>query len=287
MSIEEAMQIGGRLAEAYRFKPPDLEQIGKLGSHHGSAAGAGIDYKDFREYQPGDDVRRIDWHAYARSDRLIVKLYHEETAPHLDLFLDLSRSMDLAGTAKATASRALIAFFHLAARASGFTTALNLLAEQRKRIAPVMRENLMEPWLFTAQADPGRILDTKSPLGRKNGVRIFVSDFMWPHDPKPICARMARDAATTVFYRVVGEQEQNPGLAPSLRVRDVETNQVLDVRLDEQRQKAYRERYENHRRLWLESCRRFGILFVETTAESFLAEPAPRPDFAAMCLTVN
>ena len=48
---------------------------------------------DFREYAPGDDIRRIDWNAYARFDRLFLKLFTEERETILTVVLDASRSM--------------------------------------------------------------------------------------------------------------------------------------------------------------------------------------------------
>src|ERR1022692_2809336 len=75
----------------------------------GRRAGSSIDFQDYREYQPGDDLRFIDWGIYARTDRLTVKLFREEVTPHLDLILDGSRSMNLENTAKANAVAQLAA----------------------------------------------------------------------------------------------------------------------------------------------------------------------------------
>jgi len=76
---------------------------------------------DHREYQPGDDLRRLDWAAYARSDKMIVKLYRHEVCPHLDLVIDGSRSMALARTEKCRASVALAAALSTAAANAGHT----------------------------------------------------------------------------------------------------------------------------------------------------------------------
>src|SRR5437762_8601370 len=57
---------------------------------HGSSA----EFADFREYAPGDDLRRVDWNAYARLERLFLKLFQEEEDLTVHLLLDASRSMD-------------------------------------------------------------------------------------------------------------------------------------------------------------------------------------------------
>ncbi|MBM3502223.1 MAG: DUF58 domain-containing protein, partial [Armatimonadetes bacterium] len=61
----------------------------KRSPHHGSS----VEFADFRTYTPGDDFRRVDWNAYARLERLFLKMFHEEEELHLYLLLDVSDSM--------------------------------------------------------------------------------------------------------------------------------------------------------------------------------------------------
>ena len=56
--------------------------------------GSSTEFSDFREYMPGDDIRRIDWNAYGRLDRLYVKEYMEEKEAVVSVLLDTSASMD-------------------------------------------------------------------------------------------------------------------------------------------------------------------------------------------------
>ena len=92
---------GIALGAAFRLALPREAMRGLGGARAGAAAGSSLDFLDFREYHPGDDLRRLDWSVYARTDREVVKLYREEVFPRLDIVLDSSRSMDLPGTAKA------------------------------------------------------------------------------------------------------------------------------------------------------------------------------------------
>ena len=64
------------------------------GSRKSNRKGSSAEFSDFREYMPGDDMRAIDWNAYARLDRLYIKEYMEEKESTLHFFLDLSKSMD-------------------------------------------------------------------------------------------------------------------------------------------------------------------------------------------------
>jgi len=63
------------------------------GLHRSPNLGFSLDFAEYRQYMPGDDVRRIDWKVYARSDRFYVKEYEGETNTYVHLLLDISGSM--------------------------------------------------------------------------------------------------------------------------------------------------------------------------------------------------
>src|SRR5438128_5621898 len=80
---------------AFRLAMPRAPAGGRLGERLGSGTGSSLEFQDYRQYAPGDDLRHVDWAAYARSEVLTVRLYREEVAPRIDLVLDASRSMVL------------------------------------------------------------------------------------------------------------------------------------------------------------------------------------------------
>ena len=69
------------------------------GLHRSHMLGMSVDFAEHRAYMPGDDVRRIDWRVYARTDRLYIKEFEADTNANLHLVLDISRSMDFASGA--------------------------------------------------------------------------------------------------------------------------------------------------------------------------------------------
>lgn len=68
----------------------ESRQSGSLAS---SSLGSGVDYAESRVYQPGDDIRSINWRLSARSDETFVKTFHLESRPSINIFLDRRRSM--------------------------------------------------------------------------------------------------------------------------------------------------------------------------------------------------
>src|SRR5579883_2276604 len=64
------------------------------GLHRSPYMGFSVDFAAYRQYMPGDEIRRIDWNVFGRSDRLYVKLYEGETNTRVLVLLDVSGSMN-------------------------------------------------------------------------------------------------------------------------------------------------------------------------------------------------
>ena len=81
-----------RLAGRYQWNVNSLQR-GLVGSQMGRGAGQSTDFMDHRRYVAGDDIRRIDWNAVARTDQLLIKRFQEEIRPSITLLIDDSMSM--------------------------------------------------------------------------------------------------------------------------------------------------------------------------------------------------
>jgi uncharacterized protein (DUF58 family) len=100
---------GGAIPGARFVDPTVLARIGKLdllartvvdgfinGLHRAPYFGASIDFAEHRGYVPGDDIRRVDWRLYARTDKYFVKQYEADTNTNFSVLLDVSKSMGFA-----------------------------------------------------------------------------------------------------------------------------------------------------------------------------------------------
>lgn len=79
------------------------------GNHKSKTYGSSCEFADYREYIPGDDISKIDWKAYARFDKLYLKLYLDEKQVHTRIYIDASRSMDYGNNGKAEMALSLAA----------------------------------------------------------------------------------------------------------------------------------------------------------------------------------
>lgn len=104
---------------AYRLVTTALPSMRQAGDLLGRGAGSSLEFQEYREYTPGDDVRHLDWAAYARSDALMIRLHREEISPTLEVLLDGSRSMAVNPAKAAVAKQLAAALVLWTSRAGG------------------------------------------------------------------------------------------------------------------------------------------------------------------------
>lgn len=134
---------------------------GKLpGERRSKRRGSSVEFDDFRNYVPGDDLRHIDWNVFARLDRFFVKLFREDEDQALHIVLDASPSMDAGSPSK-------LVFCQRLAMAIGYIGLVN-----QSRV------------IVSAFGTPGRpVLRQLAPIrGRRNVQRLaaFILEEVWP-----------------------------------------------------------------------------------------------------------
>lgn len=237
------------------------------------SVGSSLEFMEHREYQSGDDLRRIDWNAFARSDRLAIKLYREEVNPHVDLLLDVSRSMDLIGTQKGAAAYALAGFFASVAAESKFSFRTFLTDDGcrvlgRSQLSPLE----WDPFELDARMSPAEAMDRMPPVWRARGIRIFVSDLLFPVEPATIVSQIVGEAAVTIFVQLLSEADVEPPEQGNLRLVDCENGERLELYLDGLSRERYKRNLAQHQENYNIACRRHGAFLTTVVAERFLRE---------------
>src|SRR5690242_5440891 len=238
--IRQALQAGEKLGLRYALQIPQVAASGWTGSRSGRRAGSSIDFQDYREYQPGDDLRFIDWGIYARTDRLTVKLFREEVTPHLDLILDGSRSMNLAETAKPGAVARLAALLATAAGNAQCTQAVWLSGEGFQRLPnDALPPSAWDRLELSSKRTPEQSVEIMPPKFRRLGVRVFVSDLLWPGDPFHLLRRLRDGAASLFVIQLLAREDATPPEHGNLRVVDSETGDESEIYIDSGIAKQY------------------------------------------------
>ena len=217
-------------AALYRLVLPGHPLAGRLGERLGRGAGSSLEFMDFRNYVPGDDLRHVDWQAYARTGQLTVRLFREETAPSLDVVADTTRSMAVT-EAKARALVDLLdAAAEWSARAGGVPRRLAAGGD-------VLPEGSEIP--FDA-ADPDD-LAPRAPL-RPRVMRMLVSDFLRPEDPAPLIRRLAAGASHLYVLQLLDPWELEPVADGERTLIEAEDGSRMDLVLDAESVRGYQGR---------------------------------------------
>ncbi len=266
--IRQALQTGEKLGLRYALQIPQVAASGWTGSRSGRRAGSSIDFQDYREYQPGDDLRFIDWGIYARTDRLTVKLFREEVTPHLDLILDGSRSMNLEATAKAAAVAQLAALLTTAAANAQCTQAVWLSGEGFQRLPnDMLTPSAWDKLDLTSQRTPEQSFEILPPKFRRLGVRVLISDLLWPGDPLHLLRRLRDGAASLFVIQLLARDDATPPDHGNLRVVDSETGAESEIYIDSGIAKQYAENLAQLQQSWSDACRQCGAQMTTLLAE--------------------
>ncbi len=258
-------------AETFQLGLLRTPLAGRAGELLGRGSGNSLEFQEYRQYIPGDDVRHLDWAAYARSDALMVRLYREEISPRTEILLDASLSMTSGGEAKPRVARQLAALCAaLAGRAGGRPVVLPL-AEGPVEPVALDRLQFLAGLTFAGRATLPELLAANQVPLKRQAVRIVVSDFLFPHDPAALVRRLAADASALWIIQLLNAWEAQPGPAGGRRLIDLETGREADLVLDRAATTAYLARLNLLQEELLKNCRRAHALFATLIAERGLA----------------
>lgn len=212
--------------------------------------GQSVEFHDFRPYQPGDELRYVDWRVYARTGRLYTRLYEADRAVRLHLLLDTSGSMGVGG--KSGFAKTVVQLLGYVAQRDA-PTQLHLLDGRSSRPAQGM-VGMRETWRFVDEAPrmagsaPGAITGLKQfaltlPTLRGQALVIAVSDLFEDAPIQPTLTALRARGVDVAFLQVVAAADLEPpdGL---LELNDTETSARLPVGSDEVR--AYREEVKRY-----------------------------------------
>jgi uncharacterized protein (DUF58 family) len=258
-----------RAAAAFRLAMPRTPLRGRVGERLGSGTGSSLEFQDYRPYAPGDDLRHVDWAAYARSEVLAVRLYREEVAPRIDLVLDVSRSMGVTEPKL----RAYGALSGLLACACASTVAESrIITSSALQPQPLHVPEDIERFL-ACDAARSALEEDRLPL-RRRSLRLVVSDFLFPHDPDALISRLARDCAVLAIVQFTTREEAEPSVEGGRRLVDVEGRGELDLVIDEQAIQDYRARFGRLRLGLSRAARRAGASFAHVVADTAIRDAA-------------
>lgn len=253
----EKLQLISRRLQISRAAP---------GERKSQSRGRSVEFAEHREYFPGDDIRHIDWNAFARTDQLFMKLFTEEREMTLTLLIDVSTSM----ADKSLFARQLAAALGYVALAGYDRVAVGYLSDRLLDYRAPMRGKgrIFQLLKFLEEAPQDGLTNLDQALKNfairypKPGLVTVVSDFFQPGAGLEGIKYLRYRKNQVQLIQVCTPEEENPELRGDLKLVDVETEWSKEVTLTPTVLAAYRKAFADHQQLLRDWCLRNDCGFL-------------------------
>ncbi len=247
------------------------------GMHASPQRGSSVEFAQHRAYAPGDETKKIDWKVFARSERLVVKEYVEETNLSLNILVDASESMAFSSLnwSKFDYARwGAAALAHLVLSKRDTAGLVIFDTEMRAKVPPGngTRQEIailgeLESAAPGGPTSVGSVLNTLVPRLRRRGITAIFSDFF--DDIDDIMAgikRLVHRGHEPILFQIVDPLEMSFDLDKLVKLEGLEN--AGDLKIDPKAiRDAYLEEIEGHSRELAQKARALSIDFqrVSTT----------------------
>jgi uncharacterized protein (DUF58 family) len=246
------------------------------GERRSKRKGQSVEFADFRNYVPGDDLRFIDWNLYARLDRLFLKLFLEEEDLHVFVLIDASTSMDFGDPTKLYYAKQLAAALGYIGLTRADRVKVESLGTSHRNPGPVLRGRAsvwrMVDYLNGIQ--PGENISLAQ--GVKNfclrnqgkGILVLITDLMDKSGYEQALRLLVAQQMDVYLIQVLSPEELNPEIKGDLRLVDAEDADVAEVTVS----RPLLDRYKRTLAAFVDGardyCTRRGMNYLMTSTET-------------------
>lgn len=255
---------------ALRLQAPGSATSLQQGDRRSPFLGRGLEFADYRDYDPADDIRLIDWNVYLRLGQVLVRQFNEERSLSVQIGLDVSASMNFGEPRKADRAAQLAASVATIALAHRDPVRLHCYGGERKPVQAraVNFDGMAELLHMLERVEPGGHGDAYAQIAGSLGTtrtdRLFLLTDLLVEDAQreSLLRLLAASSRHPVLVHVLSEVELSPDLRDVSRVVDAETGEELSIRDGSSAAAAYAEGLKS----WLHDietrCRALGIRYV-------------------------
>jgi len=241
------------------------------GEKRSKKRGSSVEFADFRAYNMGDDLRRIDWNAYARFEKLYLKMFLEEEDLDITILIDASLSMQFGTpTSKLAASLQI-------AGALGYVGLTNF-----DRVGAAVFDEKIRGWFPPTRGRGAagqlfRFLEGQEPAGaadltavakrvalqaRRSGIVIVISDFLLPDGYEAGLKTLLARGYEITAIQILDRHELEPDVVGDLKLVDVETGVMREVSVSDALLKTYKRNVDNYCAGLRAFCLRYGMNYL-------------------------
>jgi len=219
------------------------------GERRSPRKGQSVEFADFRNYVPGDDLRFVDWNTYARLEKLFLKMFLEEEDLHFYTVIDASSSMDFGEPTKLKYAVQLAAALGFIGLIRGDRVKIETLADAKAPTAPVFRgrKSLWRMLDHLESIQPGQNLSLAE--GVKNfcvknsgkGILVLISDLMDKAGFQSALRYLVSKDMDVYVIHLLSAAELDPDLQGDLRLVDCEDSDIAEITVTQPLVKRYKQ----------------------------------------------
>lgn len=267
-------KIRGKL-DQLMFTPTKIRAGAIKGERRSTKRGTSIEFADYRNYSPGDDLRRLDWNVYARLERPYIKLLEDEEDLAVHVILDNSASMNFPDEGddnhkKALFSKRLFAGLGYISLITNDRLMLGAVNDHGfSYFGPARGRSQIVPMLKYAHAlesqgvtDLNIVLKDYSMREKRPGLVFIISDMFSPSGFVDGMNALIGKGHEVIMVHVLSEEEVNPQISGDLRLVDVESGVFQEISVDATMLSIYLQRLEAWQTEIRTECTRRGVHYL-------------------------
>ena len=237
--------------------------------------GTGLEFADYRAYVAGDDFRYLDWKAYLRLNRLILKLFEEEEDLPIYFFIDSSQSMNYGQPTKLDYARRVAAALCYIGLANLDRVNVVSFADGVKSELPPQRGKgrIFKIFKFLTDINPSCETDARTSFKtyctetRRRGLAVVISDFFDGHGFERALDILRHFRHDVFVIHIASHEEIDPKLRGELLLVDAESNQTREITITPSLLTAYQAEYEKYCEAIETYCGRYQLGYVRTVTD--------------------
>jgi uncharacterized protein (DUF58 family) len=246
------------------------------GERRSRRKGQSVEFADFRNYVPGDDLRFIDWNLYARLEKLFLKLFMEEEDLHFYALIDASRSMEFGEPTKLQYAKQLAAALGFVGLCRADRVKIESLGGSRTRPSPVLRgRQMLWRMLEHIEGIPPE-QNTSLTAGVKDfclrnsgkGILVLISDLMDKNGYQDALRFLLAQDLDVYVIHVLSAEELEPDVQGDLKLVDCEDQDVAEITVS----RPLLQRYQQTLAAFLDGAREFctrrGMTYLMTSTQT-------------------
>jgi uncharacterized protein (DUF58 family) len=219
------------------------------GERRSKRKGESVEFADFRNYVPGDDLRRLDWNLYARLDRLILKLFLEEEDLHFYALIDASASMDFGEPTKLQYAKQLAAALGFIGLTRSDRVCMEIIGQPSGQRGPVLRgrKSVWRMVEYLEGIEPGQNGSLADGVRRfclrhrGKGVVVLISDLLDKNGYEEALRYLVAQQMEAYVIQVLSQEELRPDVKGDLRLVDCEDDDVAEITVSAPLLKRYQQ----------------------------------------------